>query len=186
MTKSPQGTIFSAFKTYGNRLMDFIRGRVGNDADAEDISQEVWYQLSKVVDLSEIESLSGWLFRVARNKITDNYRKKDNERLEDLAYEDDEGDIGFKEILLADESASPEMQFFKDLFWEELMKALNELPENQRNVFIGNEMEDKTLQEIADESQENLKTIISRKRYAVQHLRKRLQALYDDLNKSAE
>jgi RNA polymerase sigma factor (sigma-70 family) len=186
MSNQTPKSFLSAFRTYGKRLMDFIRGRVDNEADAEDISQEVWYQLSRVVDVSEIESISGWLFRVARNKITDRYRKREDDSLEDLAYQDEEGEMAFKDILLADESASPEIQYFKELFWEELMRALSELPENQRNVFVWNELEDQTLQEIADRSGENLKTVISRKRYAVQHLRRRLQALYDDLNQYSE
>jgi RNA polymerase sigma factor (sigma-70 family) len=87
-----------------------------------------------------------------------------------------------KDILLADDSNSPELGVFKEMFWNELMKALDELPEKQKRVYIQNELEDKTLQEIADEEGENIKTIISRKSYAVKHLRKRLQSLYDDLN----
>lgn len=181
MAEPPKRTIIETVKQYGSRLSRFIRGQVKTDEDAEDILQDVWYQLSKVVDLDGIESISGWLFQVARNRITDSYRKKKEDPLSELMIEDDEGDISFRDILLAD-AQTPEDQFFKDIFWEELMRALDELPENQRNVFVWNELEDRTLQEIADQTNENLKTIISRKRYAVQHLRKRLQTLYDELD----
>ena len=101
--------------------------------------------------------------------------------MNDLVFEGDEGDLSLKDILLGS-SGDPEDEFFKDIFWEELLHALDDLPEAQRNAFVWNELEDMTLQEIADKSGENLKTIISRKRYAVKHLRERLQSLHDDLN----
>ncbi|GJM33263.1 MAG: RNA polymerase subunit sigma-24 [Saprospiraceae bacterium] len=177
MTKQRDKTITEAMADYGKRLFRFIRGRVATQADAEDILQEVWYQFSKVIDTEPIEQVSGWLFRVARNKVTDNYRKKKPDLLEDYAYEDEDGDHFFKEILLADDP-SPEMENLKELFWEALMTALDELPEAQRQVFIWNELEAQTFQEISDRTGENIKTLISRKRYAVQHLRKELQWLY--------
>lgn len=182
LTTQSTKSIVSTVGQYGKQLFGFIRGKVPTNEDAEDISQEVWYQLSKVVDLDEIESISGWLYRVARNKITDRFRKKSNDALSDFAYEDEEGEISFREILMVDTSATPEEIFFKELFWQELMRALDELPENQRNVFIWNELDDLTLQEIANNTNENLKTIISRKGYAVKYLRKRLQNLYNELN----
>ena len=181
MADPPKRTIIETVKQYSNRLLRFIRGQVRTDEDAEDILQDVWYQLSKVVDLDGIESISGWLFQVARNRITDSYRKKKEDALSDLTVDDDEEDLSFRDILLADAN-TPEDQFFKDIFWDELMRALDELPENQRLTFVQNELEDRTLQEIANQTGENLKTIISRKRYAVQHLRKRLQTLYDELD----
>ncbi|GAB3957696.1 RNA polymerase sigma factor [Spirosoma harenae] len=181
MADTPKRNIIETVKQYGSRLSRFIRGQVRSDEDAEDILQDVWYQLSKVVDLDGIESISGWLFQVARNRITDSYRKKKEDPLSELMFEGDEEDSGFRDILLSDPQ-TPDDQFFKELFWEELMRALDELPENQRTVFVQNELEDRTLQEIADETGENLKTIISRKRYAVQHLRKRLKNLYDELD----
>jgi len=166
-------------KEYGNRLFRFIRGRVSTNADAEDILQEVWFQFNRVVDTEPIEQVSGWLYRVARNRITDRYRKRKEEHLEDFAFEGEDGDLLFKEILLSDDK-TPETEMFRQLFWEELEEALNELPENQRNTFVWNELEGETLQQIADRTGDNLKTVISRKRYAVQHLRKRLQTLYDE------
>jgi RNA polymerase sigma factor (sigma-70 family) len=172
--------IIQAVGLYGKQLLGFIRGKVNSDEDAEDILQDVWYQYSNLSELEAIESVSGWLYRVAKNKITDRFRKKKTERLEDHTFGNEDGEINFKEILLA-EPSSAEDNFFKKLFWEELMNALEELPENQRSVFVQNELEDKTLQEIADASGENLKTIISRKGYAIKHLRGRLNNLYNEL-----
>lgn len=172
-------TVIDAVKNYGKQLSNFIRGRVSTDEDAEDILQDVWFQFSNVAEVDAIESVSGWLFKVARNKITDNFRKKKTNNIEDYSYTNEEGEINFREILLADSSDS-ENDFFKEMFWEVLFNALNELPENQREVFILNELEEKTLQEIADLKGEKIKTIISRKGYAVKHLRKRLEDVYNE------
>ncbi len=171
--------ISSAVSRYGNRLLGFIRNRVRTNADAEDIAQEVWYQFSRVADLEAIEQVSGWLFRVARNKVTDEYRRKREDSLEDLDFSDGEGDEHFRDILLS-EFTDSEDEDLKELFWQQLFSALDELPEKQRQVFIWNELENETFQEIADRTGENIKTLISRKRYAVQHLRSRLQLLYDE------
>ena len=167
---------------YGNRLFRFIRGRVPSNADAEDITQEVWYQLSRVIELDSIEQISGWLFRVARNRITDNYRKQKPDLIEDSVFLSEHGSMDFKEILMA-ESLSPEEENLKEIFWEELFNALDELPSNQREVFIWNELEDQTFQEIADRTGVNIKTLISRKGYAVRHLRSRLEELYNEFFK---
>jgi RNA polymerase sigma factor (sigma-70 family) len=176
-------TVIQAVKNYGRQLSNFIRGRVSSDEDAEDILQDVWFQFSNLAETEAIESVSGWLFRVARNRITDNFRKKKTARIEDYAYENEKGEINFREILLADHS-SPEDQLMKEMFWEVLFDALNELPQNQKEVFLLNELEEMTLQEIADTQGENIKTIISRKGYAVKHLRKKLEEVYNEfLNK---
>ena len=175
-------SITEAVQQFGKRLFGFVRGKVKTTEEAEDILQDVWYQFSRLSNLDELENVSAWLYRVAQNRVTDNYRKKKTENLEDYTYENDENEISFKEILLLDENASPELALFKEEFWSELMQALDELPENQKEVFLLNEIEDFTLQEIADQKRENLKTIISRKGYAVKHLRKRLQHLYNELN----
>ena len=177
MPTNESQNIISTVADYGKRLFSFIRGRVNTDEDAEDILQDVWYQLSNHPEAGAIEQIGGWLYRVARNKITDRYRKQKDVLIEDLSYEDDEGEINFREILLA-ESFSPEEESLKKLFWDQLFLALAELPENQRYVFVQNELEDRTLQELADETGENIKTLISRKGYAVKHLRNRLQNLY--------
>ena len=180
VSTSRDRTITNTIRTYGNRLFGFIRSRVATNADAEDILQEVWYQLSRVVDIESIEQISSWLFRVARNKVTDNYRKKKPDLLEDYAVTQDDEGIPFQDILLADFN-TPETETLKEIFWETLLDALDQLPEKQRDVFVQNELEGKTLQQIADEQGENIKTLISRKRYAVQFLRKQLQDLYDEL-----
>jgi len=176
----PGQKIIQTVKDYGNRLFGFIRGRVKTDEDAEDILQDVWFQLSHAVDVEEIEQMSGWLFRVARNKIIDKHRKKTSESLEDHVYENEEGEFSLKDILLADDS-NPETEYLREVFWQELLSALEELPENQRQVFIWNELEDMTLQQIAEKTSEKLKTIISRKGYAVKHLREKLEYLYLEL-----
>jgi len=182
MSDNSKNTISNTISKFGKGLTSFIRGKVSSSEDAEDIAQEVWYQLSNFSNIDDIESISGWLYQVARNKITDLYRKKKPEPLEDYSYESDEGEFSFKEILLLDDSENPDLALFKELFWSELLKALEELPENQKQVFILNEIEDFTLQEIADQTNENLKTIISRKGYAVKYLRKKLNYLYQELN----
>lgn len=181
MAEKKTASLSEVVKDYGSQLFRFIKGKVSKTEDAEDILQEVWYQTSRLVNIDDLENVGAWLYSVTRNKITDNYRKKKSDSLEDYTYEDEDGSFSIKEILLADDSNNPELKMFKDIFWDELMKALDELPDNQRRVFFQNEIEEKTLQEIADEEGENLKTVISRKGYAVKHLRKRLKHLYNEL-----
>jgi len=182
MTDKSKTSVVNTIKKYSNQISGFIKSKVSNNDEAQDILQDVWYQLNRLTNLDEIESISGWLYRVARNRITDSYRKKKPESLESYVTESENGDLSFKEILLSDDSGNPELSMFKDLFWKELTMALEELPANQRDVFIQNEIEDMTLQEIADKSETNIKTIISRKGYAVKHLRQRLNHLYNELN----
>ncbi len=171
-------SIESSIEENRKGLFGFIRNRVNTNEDAEDILQDVWYQFSRLINLDEIESITGWLYRVARNRITDFYRKSGEESYDDW-LEGEEG-IGWREILFGEpENASDEM--FKELFWEELMGALDELPDNQREVFIKTEIDGMKLREVAEESGENLKSVISRKGYAVKHLRTRLKKLYDEL-----
>jgi RNA polymerase sigma factor (sigma-70 family) len=181
MPDKKKQNVSGAIKEYGRRLFGFIRGRVRSEEDAEDLMQDVWYQFSNISNIDELENISAWLYRVARNRITDYYRKKRNSSLEDVGFENDESEFSLKDILLIDDT-DPDLARFRDLFWNELGKALAELPENQRSVFVLNELEDMTLQEIADKQGENIKTITSRKGYAVKHLRSRLQYLYDALN----
>jgi RNA polymerase sigma factor (sigma-70 family) len=181
MSSPSRKNISSVVSQFGKRLFGFIRQRVNNEADAKDIMQDVWYQLTATVDTEPIEQVSSWLFRVARNKIIDRYRKKKPESLEDaLAFENEDGEISFKEILLANNS-NPETEHLRNLFWEELQLALEELPEEQRNVFIWNEMEDIPFKEIAERTGVAVNTLISRKRYAVVHLRERLKTLYNEI-----
>lgn len=175
-----QQNIIKAISNYGKQLFGFIRSRVKTDEDAEDILQDVWYQLSSQPEVEAIESVSGWLYRVAKNKIVDRSRKKKTDLLDDHGYEDEEGAFHLPDILLAD-ALNPEAEHLRQLFWEELFVALDELPQNQKNVFVWNELEDMTLQEIATNENQNIKTIISRKRYAVQHLRNRMEYLYNEI-----
>lgn len=183
MAQNKRQNIVQTVKDYGSRLFAFIRGKVNSDEDAEDILQDVWYQFTNTSATQSIEQVSGWLYAVARNKITDRYRKKQPSLIEDLGSGDEDGELNLGDLLFADDE-DPAFAQLRELFWEELTAALDELPEKQRQVFVWNELEDKTLQEIADSEGENLKTIISRKRYAVQHLRKRLEYLYNELENS--
>ncbi len=180
MAEQPKQNIIEAVKNYGRRLFYFIRGRVDTDEDAEDILQDVWYQFSNLVNSEPVEQVSGWLFRVARNRIIDKYRKQQTTSLEQELFGDDEEENGFREILLADDS-TPETAHLRNLFWEQLFKALDELPADQKQVFVWNELEDISFNEISVRTGEKVNTLISRKRYAVLHLRKRLEQLYKEI-----
>jgi RNA polymerase sigma factor (sigma-70 family) len=171
--------IASVISRFGKRLMGFIRQRVATQADAEDILQDVWYQLTTTVDTEPIEQMSGWLFTVARNKITDRYRKKKPESLDSLLTTDGEGpDLAG---ILLDNSQNPETSHLRALFWKTLQEALDELPEEQKAVFVWNELGDLSFREISELTGEKVNTLISRKRYAVLHLRERLLALYHEI-----
>jgi RNA polymerase sigma factor (sigma-70 family) len=181
MSEHKARSITQTIKQFNQKLFGFVRNKVKTKEDAEDILQDVWVQLSNLSTIDNLENISAWLYEVARNKIIDKSRKKTSQALEEFSYENDEGEFNYKEILLLDDSNNPELAFFKEMFWNEFQKALDELPENQRDVFLLNEMEDMTLQQIADQKGENLKTIISRKGYAVKHLRNKLNYLYAEL-----
>lgn len=164
---------------YSKRLMGFIRRRVARQSDAEDILQDVFYQLLR--SIKPIEDAGAWLFAVARNKITDQQRKYKPELFSDIYKEaEDEDGIDWKEILF-DDNGNPETEYLRSLFWEELNKSLNELPAEQREVFILNELEGVPFKEIAAQTGETVNTLLSRKRYAVLHLRNKLQVLHDEL-----
>jgi RNA polymerase sigma factor (sigma-70 family) len=175
-----QLNIKQAVNSYGRQLLGFIRGKVNTDEDAEDVLQDVWYQLSNIDEIETIESLSGWLYRVAKNKITDRFRKKRTDSIEGFTLQSEDGELDFRDILLQG-SSTPEDEFFRKIFWDELMDALDELPEKQREVFVLSELDGMGLQAIADMKKESIKTIISRKGYAVKHLREKLDNLYKDL-----
>jgi len=182
MPEDKNSHIIQTIRSYGKNLLGFIRRRVKSDADAEDILQDVWYQFSSVINSQPIEQTGAWLYKVASNKITDKHRKKSEILLDDMiATDDDEDDItDFKAILLT-EAKTPETEYLRNIFWEQLFFALDELPEKQRQVFIWNELEDISFAEIADLTGDNVQTLVSRKRYAVLHLRKRLKQLYDEI-----
>jgi RNA polymerase sigma factor (sigma-70 family) len=179
MTTDRKRNITQVIKDYSKRLSGFIRKRVNNEADAEDILQDVFYQF--VGNTQPIEQLTAWLFTVARNKITDRQRKKRPEALEDV-FADEEGEDGLNwSELLFDSTDNPEKDYLRSLFWDELNAALNELPEEQRQVFILYELEGLSYKEIAEQTGEPVNTLLSRKRYAVLHLRERLRVLKDEL-----
>lgn len=167
-----------------SRLLSFIRHRVADPEDAEDIVQDVFYELVEAYRLMRpIEQLASWLFTVARNKITDRYRKKKPSRLEDEFHtggEEEEG-LLLADLLPANELAADD-RMLTEATMEMISEALEELPSAQRDVFVKHELEGHTLAEIAAEMKVPLKTVISRKRYAVQYLRTRLAAWYDEWN----
>jgi RNA polymerase sigma factor (sigma-70 family) len=184
MPEDKNSHILKTIKDYGKNLLGFIRKRVKSDADAEDILQDVWFQFSSVVNAQPIEQTGAWLYKVARNKITDKHKKRSEFLLDDLfiSDEDDDDTSDLQAILMTDE-VTPETAYLRNLFWEQLFVALDELPEEQRQVFIWQEMDDMTFQEIAEITGVNVNTLVSRKRYAVLHLRNRLQQLYLDITK---
>jgi RNA polymerase sigma factor (sigma-70 family) len=165
-----------------SRLRNFIRRRVPDPADAEDIVQEVFYELVEANRLlMPIEHVTGWLFRVARNRITDLFRKKKPESLSDAAVEGEGGEV--LEDLLPSPDAGPEALYFRNVLLDELELALDELPEEQREVFVGHELEGRSFKEMAAETGVGVNTLLSRKRYAVLHLRGRLQSVHDEFAK---
>jgi RNA polymerase sigma factor (sigma-70 family) len=174
---NPKLNITQVINEYSKRLLGFIRKRVKTEADAEDILQDVFYQF--LGNHEPIEQLTGWLFTVARNKITDRQRKKKPEALEDLFINDEEK-FDWTEIFF-DTTDTPENQYLRTMFWEELNNALDELPPEQSSVFIMNEMEGIPFKTIAEQTGETVNTLLSRKRYAVLHLRERLRTLRDEL-----
>jgi len=179
MTTEEKRNITRVINDYSRRLLGFIRKRVTNEADAEDILQDVFFQL--IGNTQPIEQLTAWLFTVARNKITDRQRKKKPTALEDL-YPAVEDDIAFDwtEIFF-DETDNPETAYLRNIFWEALHNALDELPPEQKDVFVLNEIEGIPFKEIAEQTGQSVNTLLSRKRYAVLHLRDRLSVLKDEL-----
>jgi RNA polymerase sigma factor (sigma-70 family) len=167
-------------KDYGNRLKGFIRKRVHSNEDAEDILQDVFYQLAEADQMMQpIEQVSAWLYSVARNRITDLYRKKRPSLLPEISGDDDS--VAEMVDFLVGDDGTPEMEYLKNMIWEELEKALLMLPEEQRFVFEMNEMKGIPFKELAKQSGESVNTLISRKRYAVIFLRQHLQNLYNEL-----
>jgi RNA polymerase sigma factor (sigma-70 family) len=167
-----------------SRLRNFIRKRVPDEADVEDILQDVFYKLVEANRLlMPIEYVTGWLFRVARNRITDLFRKKRPENFTDAAIEDESGELLHIEDLLPSPDAGPEALYVRSLLLDELDFALGELPEEQREVLIAHEIDGRSFKELSAESGVSVNTLLSRKRYAVLHLRERLQSIYDEFMK---
>jgi len=168
-----------------SRLRNFIRRRVPDPRDAEDILQDVFYKLVEANRLlMPIEHVTGWLFRVARNRITDLFRKKRPESFSDTAVENEDGELLQLEDLLPSPDAGPEMLYARSVLLDELELAVEELPKEQRDVFVAHELEGQSFKEMAARTGVSLNTLLSRKRYAVLHLRERLQRIYDEFTKA--
>jgi len=163
------------------RLQNFIRRRVPDSRDAEDILQDVFYELVEAYRLMKpIEHIGAWLFRVARNRITDSFRKKRPEAPNDIAQAADYGEAPALEEMLPSPDAGPEAAYARRVLLEELADALDELPEEQRDIFEAHELEGRSFKELAAETGLSVNTLLSRKRYAVLHLRERLREIYDE------
>ena len=163
------------------RLGNFIRRRVPDASEAEDILQDVFYEFVAAYRLPQpIEQVGAWLFRVARNRIIDRFRKKKEESLPEMSGEGDE-EFWLDEVLPSPD-AGPEAAYARTVLMEELTAALDELPEEQRTVFIAHELDGRSFKELAVVSGVGVNTLLARKRYAVMHLRARLQLIYDEFN----
>ena len=173
--------ISEVVKREQSRLRSFIRRRVPDPRDAEDILQDVFYELVEANRLlMPIEHVTGWLFRVARNRITDLFRRKKPESFSDAAAADADDELLQVEDLLPSPAAGPEALYARNALLDELALAVEELPEEQREVFVAHELEGRSFKEMAAETGVSVNTLLSRKRYAVLHLRARLRGVYDE------
>lgn len=177
--------ISEAIHTQEPRLREFIRRRVSDRGDAEDILQDVFYELIETYRLMKpVEQVGAWLFRVARNRIVDLFRKKKPQTFSDSVQEDEQGDALELESLLPSSEAGPEALYTRSLLFDALEEALDELPPEQSEVFIAHEWLGVSFKELARQTGLPVNTLLSRKRYAVLHLRRRLRAIYDDFMES--
>jgi len=176
-------SLSETIESAGPKLRNFIRKRVADTEDAEDILQEVFYELIEAYRLMKpIEQVSGWLYRVARNRITDLFRRKTAESLSGPIDDSIDGDVLLLEDVLPSLDDGPEEAYARVVLLDAIEDALEELPEEQSEVFIAHEMMGVTFKELAAQTGESVNTLLSRKHYAVLHLRKRLQAVYDELS----
>jgi RNA polymerase sigma factor (sigma-70 family) len=182
MTASQEKDISAVFRRERGRLRNFIRKRVANESDAEDILQEVFSELVESYWLMRpVEQVGAWLFRVARNRITDLFRKTKTEpRGAEAAAADEEDGLGGLEELLPSPEMGPEAAYARGVLLDELEAALEELPPAQREAFVAHALEGRSFKELAGETGVSVNTLLSRKHYAVLFLRQRLQAIYDD------
>jgi RNA polymerase sigma factor (sigma-70 family) len=186
MTEEQNHRIATAVAREQSRLRNFIRKQVLDESDAEDILQEVFYELVQAYRLMQpIEQVGAWLFRVARNRITDRFRKRRAEpQRNNATVETEEGEHLVLEDLLPSPEAGPEAAYARSVLLDELEAALEELPEEQRDVFVAHELEGRSFNELAAETGLSVNTLLSRKHYAVLHLRRRLRAIYDEFKKT--
>jgi RNA polymerase sigma factor (sigma-70 family) len=176
--------ISEVVKREQSRLRNFIRRRVPDPRDAEDILQDVFYELVEANRLlMPIEHVTGWLFRVARNRITDLFRRKKPESFSDKAAADDDEDVLELEDLLPSADAGPEALYARKVLLDELALAVGQLPKEQRDVFVAHELEGRSFKEMAAATGVSVNTLLSRKRYAVLRLRERLRSIYDEFTK---
>ncbi len=167
-----------------SRLRNFIRRRVPDPLDAEDVLQDVFYALVEANRmLMPIEHVTGWLFRVARNRITDLLRKKKTETFSDAAVADEDDELLPLEEMLPSPDAGPEALYARSVLLAALEQAIDELPDEQRKVFVAHEFEGRSFKDMAAETGVSVNTLLSRKRYAVRHLRERLQSVYEEFTK---
>ena len=184
MAFDQDGRISEVVSREQSRLRNFVRRRVPDPRDAEDILQDVFYKLVEANRmLMPIEHVTAWLFRVARNRITDFFREKKPEIFSDAAIADGNDELLRLEDLLPSPDAGPEALYARSVLLEELELAVAELPEEQREVFVAHELEGRNFKEMAARSGVSVNTLLSRKRYAVLHLRERLQTVYDEFTK---
>jgi RNA polymerase sigma factor (sigma-70 family) len=177
--------ISEAIDRDGTRLRNFIRRRVPDPSDAEDILQEVFYELVEAYRLMKpIEQVGAWLFRVARNRITDLFRKRKPEASTNDPVVAEEGEFLTLEDLLPSQDAGPEAAYARTVLLAELEDALEELPDEQREVFLAHEIEGRSFKQLALETGLSVNTLLSRKHYAVIHLRERLREVYDEFTNS--
>jgi RNA polymerase sigma factor (sigma-70 family) len=181
MTGEQDGRISAAVEQEQARLRAFIRRRVPDQGDAEDILQDVFYELVQAYRLLQpIEQVGAWLFRVARNRITDRFRKKQSVSFSDVqATSEDDEPLSLEDLLPSPE-AGAEAAYARSLLVDELEDALDELPGEQREVFVAHEIEGLTFKQIAAATGVGVNTLLSRKRYAVLYLRQRLEEMYDE------
>ncbi|HET7747943.1 MAG TPA: RNA polymerase sigma factor [Terriglobales bacterium] len=184
MTTEQDGRISAAVQKERTRLRNFIRKSVADEADAEDILQDVFYEFVQAYRLMKpIERAGAWLFRVARNRIIDLYRRRTTDPLrKQAAVADDESRLKLEELVPSSDSG-PEAALARSLLLAELDEALEDLPEEQREVFIAHEFEGRSFRELSAASGVSVNTLLSRKHYAVLHLRRRLQAIHDEFTK---
>lgn len=184
MTTEQDRRISAAVQKERVRLRSFIRRRVADEADAEDILQDVFYEFVQAYRLMKpIEQAGAWLFRVARNRIIDLYRKRKHDPLREPPGFAEDGESFNLEDLLPSPESGPEAVFARSLLLAELDDALDELPEEQREVFVAHELEGQSFREIAAATGLSVNTLLSRKRYAVLHLRRRLKAIHSEFSK---
>lgn len=177
--------ISETVKREQSRLRNFIRRRVADRRDAEDILQDVFYELVEANRLlMPIDHVTGWLFRVARNRIIDLFRKKRPESFSDVAVANEDGELLRLEDLLPSPEDGPAALYARHVLLEELELAIDELPEEQREVFIAHELEGRSFKEIARDTGVSVNTLLSRKRYAVLRLRERLRSIHDEFTKA--